>query len=85
MIAGDEGVAHPMQRPFRLPSQVDGETLSKFFEDMLQSDETLELEGLTVVVTLIGADMQNPVAQGRGRTVGMKLIPAHLKKKGLIL
>lgn len=82
MIAGGAHLPHPLQRIFRTPLQVTAASLASFFERMLQSDETLELEGLLVIVTLVGEDMQNAVAQGRGRTLGMTLIPAHLKKKG---
>jgi hypothetical protein len=82
MIAGDERARAPINRPFGNVMGVTGEALSGFFEQMLQSDETLELEGLVVVVKLVGEDMQNPVAQGRGRSLGMKLIPSHLKNKG---
>lgn len=82
IIAGDERARNPMQRLFRLPTHVTGLGLGESFEQMLTSDETLELEGLTIIVTLVGEDMQNAVAQGSGRTLGMNLIPAHLKKKG---
>lgn len=84
MIAGDEQARQPLSRPFSNVNNVYGPVLSEFFEEMLQSDETLELEGLTVVITLIGEDMQNRRGRGRGRTLGMKLIPARLKNKGVL-
>jgi len=82
MIAGDETVPRPMTRPFSNIDSCTAEALSTFFEQMLQSDETLELDGLRIIIRLIGADMQNPVVHGRGRPMGMHLIPAHLKKRG---
>ncbi len=82
MVAGDEHARNPMVRMFRNVNGVTGFVLGGFFENILQSDETLELEGLTVVVSLVGQDMQNRGAVGRGRSLGMKLVPPHLKKKG---
>jgi DNA polymerase family B len=64
---------------------ITGERLSDIYKDLLQSDETIQMEGLTIELSLAGVDMPNRNASGRGRGLGFKLIPPHLKHKGLIV
>lgn len=53
------------------------------FTGMLQSNESLTLDGMRINVQLFGARMNHQVS-GRGRTLGSNALPDHLKNRGLI-
>lgn len=83
MLPNDERVRNPLTRMFRNVDAVTGDFLNAFYEQILQSDETIELTGLRIIVKLLGTEMQNRRVTGRGRAPGFKSVPPHLKNKGL--
>lgn len=72
------------QTTFGRIGTIDADIFLRIFQGMLQSDETLVLEGMRVTVQFIGGAMNHEI-YGTGRTFGAKCLPQHLKKRGLIM
>lgn len=71
------------QRTFGRIGSITADIFLALYEGMLQSDETLSLDGMRITVQLIGGEMNNQIA-GRGCTHGARALPKHLKGRGLI-
>jgi len=79
--AGDDRFQR--QRTFGHINTMEGHIFSEIFNGLLQSDETLQLNGMMISVQRLGSEMRSQY-YGRGLTVGHKSIPTGLKKQGLI-
>lgn len=71
------------QRTFGRIATMTADVFLNIYEGMLQSDETLVLDGMRITVQLIGNEMNRQIA-GRGCTHGARALPKHLKGRGMI-
>lgn len=71
------------QRTFGRIGSLTSEIFLGIYEGMLQSDETLILDGMRITVQLIGGGMNYQI-YGSGCTHGARALPSHLKGRGLI-
>ena len=71
------------QRTYGTIAAISAASFLGLYESMLQSDETLTLDGMRITVQLIGNQMNHEV-YGAGCTHGARALPQHLRGRGLI-
>ncbi len=77
------GVVINASRTIRNINGITGEFLHNFYLNILQSNETIQLEGLRIRIRIVGSRMVRRRGRGRGRTTGSNHLPAKYRGMGL--
>ena len=76
------GVAN-VHNTVRFIAGITGTYLFNIYNGILQSQETIQVEGLRIRITVVGQRMGRRRGRGRGRTLGANHLPAKYKGLGL--